>query len=158
VSGDFSVHELKVIKEGCYTFAVSQVGDRMFTIESDYSYSNARMALVKARGSTIDEGVTYVKGCYDIKQRDTYLECENLEEGNYFLLSEIDWVSEEFSKSFSVNSYGPAEVEIVDLEETVTRRNFLEAMCRSLVDLGHESVKTSPNENCEDIVVHDLTF
>jgi hypothetical protein len=51
-------------------------------------------------------GCLYVKGCFVIEQRDTYLEC-NIEQGEYILVLEIDWTVFTLQKVANVTCYGP---------------------------------------------------
>lgn len=73
----------------------------MFPENSGYNYSNCRLFLLK----TGEEHV-YIKGNTGLKTRDCYLQCENLEEGNYSLFCEVDWLSSSPESSFVVTCYG----------------------------------------------------
>lgn len=73
---------------GEYTFSISQKGERMFPEDSGYKYSNCRLFLLKVSG-----GDQYIKGNTGLTTRDCYLQCENLEEGDYYLFCEVDWLS-----------------------------------------------------------------
>ena len=41
---------------------------------------------MKLSGAGLSEGVEYIKGTKDLKERDCYLCCENLEDDEYFLI------------------------------------------------------------------------
>jgi len=97
-----------------HTFAVSQKGSRMFRKNSGYEYSSSRLFLAKNNG---DGTVTYIKGTKAGWDRDNYLEIENLEEGDYYFVAEVDWNEKTEDKSFVVNCYGPSEIEFVECDE-----------------------------------------
>lgn len=83
---------VRIDDPGMHTFSISQICERMFPRYSGYEYSHVRMFLIQV--DTKDDGLKvlkYVNGVSDIKERDTYLECDDLKEGEYFLFVEIDW-------------------------------------------------------------------
>lgn len=52
-----------------------------------------------------------------MRLRDTYLECDNLEEGEYFLYIEIDWQTESAAANhnFCITSYGVSKLTFLDV-------------------------------------------
>ena len=80
----------------------------MFPRNSGYQYSNSRLFLVRLNGAGLADGVEYIKGHKDLRERDVYLCCEDLEEGEYFLYSEVDWVSSVVDTTYVVTCYGPS--------------------------------------------------
>ena len=54
----------------------------------------------------------YANGVSDIKERDTYLECDELQEGEYLLFIEIDWQKESAfaGNNFSITCYGVSNI------------------------------------------------
>ena len=85
--GSLSYIKVSITQDGRYTFSISQKGERMFPRGSGYKYSNSRLALIQET----DDGMNYIKGGYGYAQRDTYLEFDELEAGNYWLICDIKW-------------------------------------------------------------------
>lgn len=88
----YSLWSFNIEEAGMHTFAISQVCERMFPRDSGYKYSHVRMFLVKVdtEGDKL-KIVKYVKGTAEVRERDTYLECDDLEAGEYMLFVEVDW-------------------------------------------------------------------
>jgi len=82
----------------------------MFAKDSGYEYSSARITLVKLAAETFSKGALFIGGNSSVAQRDTYLECQDLEEGQYFLLAEIDWVDDSVEQECNITSYGPTKI------------------------------------------------
>ena len=61
----------------------------------------------------LDSKFNYVKGIKGFKERDSYLECEGLPKGKYFIYVEMEWADQQFE--FCVNAYGPGH-SIIDFE------------------------------------------
>jgi hypothetical protein len=76
----------------------------MFPRDSGYEYSSVRMCVIQDRGNAPPK---YIKGDVAIKQRDLHLVMENLEAGDYILLTEIDWVEAAVDSTYGVTAYGP---------------------------------------------------
>jgi hypothetical protein len=102
----YSLIDFSVPESGAHTISVSQKGERMFPRESNYKYSNSRGIIVK-----IDEDqVTYIKGFKGFRDRDTHVEFEYLEAGDYQVFIEVDWEETTEERTFCLTSYGYSEV------------------------------------------------
>ena len=87
-----AVFKVEIPTAGKYTFSVSQKGERMFPKNSGYEYSDARCFLVKINAKGADTKVTYIKGTKTMKTRDCFLEIDEVAEGNYYFVAEVDWI------------------------------------------------------------------
>lgn len=116
--GKYTLFEVNVGGTGKHSFSCSQKAARMFPRGSDYEYSNCRMILMKLNnGENLNDGVTYVKGGKGFKERDAYLECDDLEAGNYFLLVEMEWSEKnQGHHEFVASCYGSSMVVFVSDE------------------------------------------
>jgi hypothetical protein len=85
----------------------------MFRKDAGYEYSSSRLFLAKIEG---DDAVTHIKGTKGGWDRDNYLECPELEAGEYYLVAEVDWNENTEDKSFIVNCYGASSIEFEESE------------------------------------------
>lgn len=88
---NYECFELVVPTPGEYTFSISQKAKKMYPKNSGYKYSSCRLFLVKT--DTGGKSLHYIKGALGLAKRDTFLQIENLEEGEYLLYCEIDWAA-----------------------------------------------------------------
>ena len=142
-----AVFDITIETEGQYTFSVSQKGARMFRADAGYKYSAARLYLAKDNG---DGTVTYIKGNKDYGTRDTYLECELLEAGQYFLATEVDWNEETEEQNYVATCYGASGIEFVESE--LPKNELVRKIALALVEDGAEGVESEPNAEDESIV------
>ena len=91
------------------------------------------MFLVKLKGPGLSDGVVYVKGAKDLKERDVYLHCADLEEGEYFLFTEVDWVSSTVDTDYTVTCYGASGAAFQDESDTYARVPVLRSACEAMV-------------------------
>jgi hypothetical protein len=131
--GNYHLHRLHVTQEGEHTFSISQKGERMFPRNSGYDYSPCRLWLVKLSGSGLFDGVEYIKGMKDPRERDTYLECGNLTEGESFLVSEVDWLSSTEDQSYCVTCYGASGVVFNSEGDNYSNIEVLMETCKGMV-------------------------
>ena len=106
--GDYGLFRVTIGRSGTHTFSVSHKGERMFPRNSGYQYSNSRLFLIRLNGAGLSDGVEYIKGTKDLRERDVYLCCEDLQEGEYFLCTEVDWVSDLVGPGYVATCYGPS--------------------------------------------------
>ena len=104
-----------------------------------YRYTNVHMAVLQVKN-----GYKYVGGITGHQDRDTHLELDNLEEGQYLLFVEMDWDNEQTAITldnerkklwengkpihkykFRVTSYGPAAVTFSDVTNNWPREKIL---------------------------------
>ena len=102
--GSEVIMKVIVTTPGEYTFSISQKSDRMFDEDSGYEYSNCRLLVLNSSNNPI-------KGKSDIKSRDCFVQCQNLEAGTYHIFCEIDWLPVTEEKTFAVTSYGKDTVD-----------------------------------------------
>ena len=95
---------MNVTERGHQTVSLSQKDHRFYPDDTNIKYSNCRV-IVARKG---DEGLEYVGQSVGTKDRDTHVECGELEEGQYLILVSIDWRPEtpENDKFFNITSYG----------------------------------------------------
>jgi len=120
--------------QGNYTFAISQIDERTLPEDSGYKYTTAKLNLFKINDPSNLKDVSHVKGVFKAGQRDTYLECLDLEPGSYYLVSEVNFISHEFERSYCVNSYGPSDVVFKDVTRRVSPSVFSDAINQVLAD------------------------
>ena len=78
--------KIDVTTKGEQTFAISQKDERCYPRDTKHEYSNCRMILVKpTNGKDLSQGLEFIKGTKGLQERDTYLECGELNKGIYFL-------------------------------------------------------------------------
>jgi hypothetical protein len=71
------ISSIKIKKKGTYTFSLSQVGKRMFSEDSKYEYSAAKIIVFKnGDGEDFTEELTFVKGVQAYGDRDLHLEVD----------------------------------------------------------------------------------
>ena len=76
---------------------------------SGYEYSDCRIMIIKAvNDSNMQGGIGYIKGATGFKERDTYLEFENLDSGTYYAYIEVEWneTTTYEEQYFNVTTYG----------------------------------------------------
>ena len=77
----------------------------------------------------------YVKGCYSISARDSYLELDLLPEGQYFLYSQIDWAAyakyNEEIQTYNINSYAPIKINFIDISNKFSQTEILRAASKA---------------------------
>lgn len=98
-----NIYIVTIDKPGQYTFSVTQKDARLLKKDSGYKYSYSQLFILKPTIGT-DE-MKYVNGNAASSNRDTYLECQ-LEEGQYVLISQVQWLQETEDKSFVITCYG----------------------------------------------------
>jgi hypothetical protein len=94
----------------------------MFRKDSGYEYSSSRLYLAQING---DDEVTFVKGNKAGWDRDNYLECQDLEAGEYYLVAEVDWNENTEDKSFVLNCYGAS---VIEFDESSLEKNEIVRM------------------------------
>lgn len=150
-----AVFKVEIPTAGKYTFSVSQRGERMFPKNSGYEYSDARCFLVKINAKDADTKVTYIKGKKAMKTRDCFLEIEELEEGSYYFVGEVDWIESTESQNFTVTSYGAGGA-IWEAIEDIDKNQVIRYAAESIVAKG-EGVEMEPNAEDPLIVKHTVT-
>ena len=78
---------MNVTEDGEKTVSLSQKDTRFYPDDTDIKYSNCRV--IVARKS--DEGLEYVGQAVGTKDRDTYVELGEVEEGEYLIFVSVDW-------------------------------------------------------------------
>ena len=148
-----AVCKAKVGKRGLYTFSISQKDARMMSEadEDNYNYSETKLLLMKVNS---DGSKEYIKGINKCWQRDTYLECQDLEAGEYLLVAEVDWFEETDEKSFVITCYGESHVDLEDMDDEegfepahVTRQAAEAIVAQKLFDCD-----TTPNNEDSNIL------
>jgi len=126
-----------------YTFSVSQFGERMVPRGEQYYYSDVRFFLLKlgqgddAKPDNKDK-VKYIDAKKSYYERDLYIECEKLAEGNYCIVCEVDWVedSRQADRTYAITCYGQSEVDIKDSSMEFTRADVIRATLSSMLRDG----------------------
>lgn len=124
----------------------------MFRKDAGYEYSSSRLFLAKNNG---DGSVTYIKGTKAGWDRDNYLEIENLEEGDYYFVAEVDWNEKTEDKSFVVNCYGPSEIDFAECDED--KNEIIRMVAADHVTSQIGEVEVTPNEEDAAIVKSKVT-
>ena len=92
------------------TFAVSQKDERCYARNTNHEYSNCRVILVKSKNNKdLSSGLEFIRGTKGLQERDTYLECGELNKGVYFLYVQMDWfeaATPDLDSCINVNCYG----------------------------------------------------
>jgi len=105
-------------QNGEVSFGVSQKSDRCYPRNIKTEYSCLRVILLKQNSAT--KKLEWVMGKTGNWARDTYLECDQLEKGTYFIYVQIDWYKLETpdpeSQYLCFNSYGSGPVTFCDNE------------------------------------------
>ena len=127
----------------------------MFPKNSGYEYSDARCFLVKINAKDADTKVTYIKGKKTMKTRDCFLEIEELEEGSYYFVGEVDWIESTESQNFTVTSYGAGGA-IWEAIEDIDKNQVIRYAAESIVAKG-DGVEMEPNAEDPLIVKHTVT-
>lgn len=111
----YSLLKMTVPEPGEYTFAAAQKSGRMHSRKCDYHYSACRLMLVKLHnGEDLRGGVSYISGRTSTMGRDTYIELQHLEPGQYYFYVEMDWEPTTADRSFCATCYGASYVVIED--------------------------------------------
>ena len=89
----------------------------MFREDAGYSYSGARIYIAQIKNAAEPKNLTYIKGNKVFGDRDTYLECEKLEIGFYYLVIEVEWNESTAveDRSFVATAYGVSTFEYYNL-------------------------------------------
>lgn len=94
---EFYLIKMKVSRAGQHTFGVSQYGERLLPRGAQYKYANCIAYLVKAkRGTDSLDGCHFIGKKVTRQDRDTYIECGDLEKGTYFLYVDMEWQPDAF--------------------------------------------------------------
>lgn len=128
---------------------MSQIGSRMYRKDAGYEYSSSRIYLAKINE---DGTVHFIRGSKGGWSRDQYLECDNLQDGEYYLIAEIDWNESTEHRSFTVNCYAQFEVDFSDSLDDATKNHVLRMIAISLAERGGDDVKVEPNDEEPAIV------
>lgn len=96
----------------------------MFPRGNNYQYSNSRMIISKSDGQ-------YVRGVKGFRERDTHVEFENLEQGEYSLFIEVDWEPETEERVFCATSYGKSKVEFGECNSETPRVEILKKIFKA---------------------------
>ena len=96
----------------------------MFPRGSGYKYSNCRMIIAK-KNDREDTTLTYIRGSKGFKERDSYIEFENLEQGDYSMYIEVDWEPATEEQVFCVTSYGVSKIEFEICNSDTPREEIL---------------------------------
>jgi len=80
------------------------------------------MIIAKRNG---DSTLTYIRGYQGYSERDSYIEFENLEKGDYCMFIEVDWEPETKERVFCATSYGASKVEFGDCHSEAPREQIL---------------------------------
>ena len=119
----------------------------MFPKNAGYEYSNTRMCLAKVD----EEGcLSFVCGTTGLKSRDTYLECEQLDAGDYFLFTEVDWIANTKEKNCNITCYGPTCLMFEDVTESRDKGEFIkEILIKMACDAQGEEAPEMENIETE---------
>ena len=146
-----SLWHLKIADPGNHTFSVSQICERMFPRYSGYNYSHVRMFLIEVNTSGDSLKVLrFINAVSDIRERDTYLECNDLKEGEYFLYIEVDWQQESAfaSNHFCITCYGVSKVSLNNITTKYDKEDILRKTCSVMVKqssgVGEITVDVAP--------------
>mmetsp|Transcript_15663 Transcript_15663/g.24003 ORF Transcript_15663/g.24003 Transcript_15663/m.24003 type:complete len:257 (+) Transcript_15663:912-1682(+) len=145
------VFEVNISDSGMHTFSISQKGERMFAKDSGYQYSQGRLTLAKAEGSTFSEGIKFIGGKTSISARDTFLEVTDMEAGLYYLCVEMDWVDDATEDFYNVTCYGASKAHFTNVMHDVDRESFLRAVCESIVNEDGEGIEVEQDEECSEV-------
>jgi len=93
---------------GEHTLSVSQTDERCFSRHSEYDYSNCRVILAKIIEDSDDVNtlkLQYLKATSN-QDRETHINIENLDKGEYFVYVEMDWNKNTEDTEFCSTCYG----------------------------------------------------
>lgn len=135
-----AVFKVEIPTAGKYTFSVSQIGERMFPKDCGYEYSDCRCFLVKINEGGSETKVTYIKGQKTMKTRDAYLEVEDLEEGSYYFVTEVEWLEGTETQRYTVTSYGAGGAVWEQMQE-IDKNQVVRYAAESIVATG-EGIET----------------
>ena len=123
----YSFMRLVVSAPGEHTISVSQVDERCFNRHSEYDYSNCRIIVCKIEKDAEkleDLEIKYVKGCSGW-DRETHIQFDNLEKGEYFIFIEIDWNENTEDTEFCSTCYGASKTFYLRDEKTLFNKHDL---------------------------------
>jgi len=113
----YSLFGIQVRADGAQTLAVTQKDKHGYAPQAHFKYQACRFILVRLNNDTdILEGVEYINGKLESFEKNYYIECDWMTKGKYLAFVEFDWDEDisDYEKSFSINTYGEAEVAFSD--------------------------------------------
>jgi hypothetical protein len=113
----------------------------MFPRGNKYKYSNSRIIISKKDGDTL----TYIRGATGFRDRDTHIEFENLEQGDYQMLIEINWEPETQDRVFCATSYGKSKVQFGDCNSEKPIQEILKPIFKAKALQAAESPDSYPD-------------
>lgn len=111
---------MTIQKKGKYTISLSQKDSRFYAEGNKIKYSQCRLVIAKQN--------KYIANVSGIWKRDTYVELEKLEAGDYQIYVFMDWDKNtpEEDRFYNITSYGPksAKFEVADADDCTQEKGL----------------------------------
>ena len=123
--GSYSLMRLMVTQDGEHTISVSQIDERCYSRHSDYDYSNVRMIVMRITQDSdkLEELEMVFEKSTAGWDRDTHIQIENLEKGEYYVFAELDWQEDipehDKNNDFCLTCYGKSKSFFLRDEKTL---------------------------------------
>jgi hypothetical protein len=123
--GSYSLMRIMVSAAGEHTISVSQIDERCHNRHDEYDYSNCRVILAKIEKDSDnhkDLELKYIKATAN-QDRETHINIENIEKGEYFVYIEMDWNENTEDTEFCSTCYGSSRTFYLRDEKSLYDKN-----------------------------------